>query len=149
VKILVIGDGRDTTRACNGMRTAGEVGDDSTAVVRFDDSQAALRELERGVESYAWVLVENAGDALATADAVRSCRPSLPVAVFSSIGSASAGRRTPPALCAVETTCDGARLLRCALHRASMQPDGQRALHEAIDTHPLVFEYHAPCHKVR
>ncbi|MCA8967184.1 MAG: hypothetical protein KDC48_20055 [Planctomycetes bacterium] len=73
----------------------------------------------------------------------------MPVAVFSNVAGGQGGRqRTAPALCAVETTCDGMQILRCALHRASLQPDGQRALHEAIDTQPLVFEYHAPCRKV-
>jgi hypothetical protein len=148
VKILVIGDSSDTAATCARMSVAEAARTPAGGVAYYRSAEQALRELERGVHGYGWVLIEGGGAAHATAEAVRAHGGTIPIAVFNHYETASARTRAAPPLCAVETTCDGLQILRCALHRAAQQPDGQRALHEAIDTQPLVFEYHAPCRKM-
>ncbi len=146
MKILVIGDSTETAGTCAGMRAAGTA--PVEGVIHYRDSEQALRELARGVHEYGWVLIEGGGNAQATAEVVRT-RGDMPVALFNHYDPRASASHAAPALCAVETTCDGLQILRCALHRASVEPDGQRALHEAIDSQPLVFEYHAPCRGAR
>ena len=150
MKVLVIGGGRETSRL-HGQWRASSAG--TGPFVHFADAEQALRELESGVERYGWVLVAgdaDGSDAMQTAAAIRERGVDLPVAVFNHYHpEAPARARTAPALCAVETTCDGLQLLRCALHKASQQTDGARALRDAVENQPLVFEYHAPSRKAR
>ena len=169
MKIMVIGSGNGAARGRAGAardadieggregaeqaRREGDGSGDGLQLVHYDDSEQAMQDLDRGVERYGWVLIDSAcGNAWATAAAVNARHAPLPVAVFTNYSRAQATARTAspaPALCAVETTRDGLQLLRCALHRAGQEPGGTQALHEAIESQPVVFEYHAPCRKLR
>lgn len=149
MKIMVIGNGTAVTHLC---AHTGETGDrDNSQVVHYRDPDQALRDLDRGVESYGWVLIDSGcRDAYATAASVNARHSRLPVAVFNPVQNGQAiGTAAKPALCAVETTDDGLQILRCALHRASQEPGGRETLRDAIDAQPIVFEYHAPCRKSR
>ena len=148
MKIMVIGEGAATAGVCEGM--ADDVGQGGSQVVHFRDAEQAMRDLERGDQGYAWVLIEDGfGDAHATAATVNARHRRLPVAVFYPVREGQVANPAPPALCAVETTSSGLQILRCALHCASQEPGGRESLHRAIDSQPTIFEYHAPCRKSR
>ena len=148
MKIMVIGKGEATAPVGAGTDEAGTGGD--AQVVHFHDAEQAMRDLEQGVQHYGWVLIESGcGDAHATARTLNARHRRLPVAVFYPVREGQAMAPASPPLCAVETTADGLQILRCALHSASQEPGGRDSLHRAIDSQPVVFEYHAPCRKSR
>jgi len=147
VKIMVIGDGSATLSLCARMRDTAVT--DESPVVHFRDPVQAMRDLERGVHRYGWVLIESGGDAYATAESLNARHAQLPVAVFDPTTDRQAATSTSPPLCAVETTRDGLQILRCAMHCASVEPGGRESLRRAIDSQPVVFEYHAPSRKSR
>ncbi len=154
MKVLVVGSGPES-RALAACLSQGV----DLEVTHCSSGGTAIAAVEAERQRYEWMFVEShpqgaQGEHIArclhraAGGAPISLLYSLPL-TESSCSEDLAPCTEPPLVCGIERTESGLQLMRCALQRAQLKSDADPALRDVLRARSLVFEYHAPCKKLR